>query len=203
VLKGAIARPSIKFVYRLVIDGGWRDGWPGVLKIALDCATDSVVWLRYTTGVHGHERGDSGVDPRLHYGAWKIRQGSMRVVGLAAGESSRAVAMSWLARAADAGVDVALISDGAAVDAAGAPSVGGSSVRVRSIARFGPLSLIRALDAEEQLRTIDAVVPFGARSRLLLRGVPGSLRGGQRDITRTTDPGAIVRLAGAPGEPPG
>jgi hypothetical protein len=74
---------------------------------------------------------------------------------------------------------------------------------VRSIARFGPLSLIRALDAEEQLRTIDAVVPFGALSKLLLRAVPRSLRGGRTDLTQTSDPGALARLADAGGAPPG
>jgi hypothetical protein len=203
-LKGVIVRPSIKFVYRLSIDGGWRDGWAGVAKIALDCATDSVVWVRYMTGAHGQERGDSGVDPTLHYGAWKIHRGSLRVVGIAAGRSSRAQAMSWLARAAAAGADVALlISDRVDVDPNEAPPVGESSVRVRPLTRFGPLSLIRALDAEEQLRTIDAVIPFGTLSSVLLRAVPSSLRGERTDLTPASDPTAIAWGAEARGERPG
>jgi hypothetical protein len=199
-LKGVVARPTIKFMYRLMIDGGWRDGWAGVTKIALDCATDSVVWVRYITGAHGQERGDSGVDPALHYGAWKIHRGSLRVVGIAAGRSSRAQAMSWLDRAAAAGADVALISAGAGVAPGGAPTAGEPEVRVRPLAHLGPLSLIRALDAEEQLRTMDAVVPFGMLATLLLRAVPGSLRGERSDLTEASDPVTIVWGADARGE---
>ncbi len=33
---GAVARPAAKALYRLVVDGGWRDGWRGLVKVALD-----------------------------------------------------------------------------------------------------------------------------------------------------------------------
>ena len=36
---------------------------------------------------------------------------------------------------------------------------------------------VRALDAEDQVRPIDAIVPAGRRERLLLRFAPRSLRG--------------------------
>ena len=38
-------RPLAKFGYRLLVDGGWRDGWRGLAKISLDCAADALVWV--------------------------------------------------------------------------------------------------------------------------------------------------------------
>jgi len=62
---------------------------------------------------------------------------------------------------------------------------------MRALAGRGPLALTRALDAEEQLRPIDAVVPFGRRAGLLARCVPPGLRGALRDITQHTDPASV------------
>jgi glycosyltransferase involved in cell wall biosynthesis len=181
VLKGAFVRPAAKLLYRLVVDGGWRDGWAGAAKIAIDCGTDSVVWLRYATGRHGHERGDSGVQESLHYGAWKVRRGCLRVLGVAAGASASAEASRWLSAASAAGADVALIST--------EPDAGSSAgVRVRRVARLGPLTLIRALDAEEQLRPLDAVVGFGRRATLLLHVVPAGLHGHMPELGAEVDP---------------
>ncbi len=182
VLKGAIARPLVKLAYRLTVDGGWRDGWAGLAKIALDCATDSIVWIRYAAGWHGHERGNSGVAGELHYGAWKTRVGPGRVVGVAAGAQACAQASRWLTQAAAAGADVSLIAAGPATP---------TQLRVRQLDRRGPLTLIRALDAEEQLRPLDAVVAFGGSASLLLRLVPTSLRGHLRAIDCHTDAGSI------------
>jgi glycosyltransferase involved in cell wall biosynthesis len=182
VLKGAILRPSAKLVYRLLIDGGWRDGWAGAAKIAIDCATDSVVWLRYAAGRHGHERGESGVEADLHYGAWKIRRGSLRVVALAGDSANAAAAASWLARAAALGADVSLLST--------SPPPA-EEVRVRRLQSFGPLAVIRGLEAEEQLRTLDAVIAFGRRASLMLHAVPHELRGHVRDLTPELDPAAV------------
>jgi glycosyltransferase involved in cell wall biosynthesis len=181
-LKGAILRPSVKLLYRLTVDGGWRDGWRGVAKVAIDCATDSVVWIRYLTGLHGHERGDSGVEAGRHYGAWKARRGSVRIVAVAAGARASTEAAEWLARAAEAGADVSLVTSRHPV----APAL-----RVRRIDRLGPFALIRALDAEEQLRTLDAVVAFGRRATLLLHAVPGELRGHMREVSAELDPGSL------------
>jgi hypothetical protein len=183
VLKGALLRPSAKFLYRLLIDGGWRDGAAGVAKIAIDCATDAVVWMRYAAGRHGHERGESGVPADQHYGSWKARRGPLRVVALAGDEAHTAAAARWLATAAALGADVALLSTVVAIPAEG--------VRLRRLDAFGPLSVIRGLEAEEQLRTLDAVVAFGRRASLVLHAVPGDLRGHMRDVTSELDPRSL------------
>jgi len=180
--KGAIVRPLVKLVYRLTVDGGWRDGWAGVVKIALDCSTDSIVWIRYAAGRHGHERGHSGVASELHYGAWKARRGAGRVVAVAGSQRALNDASSWLAQAAAAGADVALIAPGTTASRA---------LRVRRLKRLGPLRLIRALDAEEQLRPLDTLVAFGKPAALLLRLVPRSLRGHTPAVTSHTDPASI------------
>jgi len=57
ILQGALLRPAAKLLYRLAVDGGWRDGWAGAAKIGLDCATDSLVWIRYLLGARGSELG--------------------------------------------------------------------------------------------------------------------------------------------------
>jgi len=178
-LKGALVRPAVKLVYRVAVDGGWRDGWRGLVKIALDCATDTVVWTRHLLGRHGSEQGHSGVAGGDHYGSRKFRQGNLRVVGIAAGPRAAERGGKWLAGARAGGADVALI--------AGTPD-DGAGVRVRPVTHLGPLALIRALDAEEQLRPFDAVVAFGGRARLLLRIVPPGLRGYMPHVTQETDP---------------
>jgi glycosyltransferase involved in cell wall biosynthesis len=188
IVRGAILRPGVKFLYRLTIDGGWRDGWAGAAKIALDCATDSLVWTRYLFGRRGSERGDSGVEVGRHYGAWRARRGSVRVIAVAAGAAESATAARWLEGAASGGADVALIAPDPTPE---------SDVRVRRIDRMGALTLIRALDAEEQLRTIDAVVAFGRRARLMLHFVPPGLRGHMGDLSSDTDPAALAWDASA------
>jgi hypothetical protein len=141
------------------------------------------VWLRYAAGRHGHERGESGVEADLHYGAWKIRCGSLRVVALAGDAADAAAAASWLARAAALGGDVSLLST--------SPSPA-EEVRVRRLRSFGPLAVIRGLEAEEQLRTLDAVIAFGRRASLMLHAVPHELRGHMRDLTPELDPAALL-----------
>jgi hypothetical protein len=178
-LKGALARPAVKFIYRVTVDGGWRDGWRGLTKIALDCATDTAVWTLHILGRHRSEQGHSGVTGDVHYGSRKFRRGNLRVVGIATDPRVAVRAGEWLAGARAAGADVALIGDVAQ---------GQTGVRVRPVAHLGPIALIRALDAEEQLRPLDAVVTFGGRARLLLRTVPPGLRGYMPHITQETDP---------------
>ena len=174
---GVLLRPAAKFLYRMTVDGGWRDGWPGSVKIALDCAADSIVWVRYFAGMLGAERGESGVGEGQHYGSRTARRGPIRVVAVA-GTGRSAEAQRWLERAAEAGADVALITSGRR----------SSTVRVRRLNRLTPLSLIRALDAEEQLRTIDCVLPFGRKARLLLRAAPRQLRGNMPFLDPQGDP---------------
>jgi hypothetical protein len=179
---GALVRPAAKLMYRLFLDGGWRDGWQGFVKISLDCATDTTVWTRHVLGRGGSETGRSGVAGGAHYGSRRLRRGPLRVLGVAADPPATELAQQWLERARAGGADVALI-------AAGPP--GDNEVRVRSLRRVGPLTLIRALDAEDQLRPIDAVVAFGSRARLLLRGVPPGLRGPLSGITQETEPDTV------------
>jgi|HubBroStandDraft_4_1064222.scaffolds.fasta_scaffold06962_1 glycosyltransferase involved in cell wall biosynthesis len=199
-VKAIVIRPAAKFGYRLAVDGGWRDGWPGVAKIAIDCATDSIVWVRYITGLDGHESGNSGVDSAMHYGTLKVHRGSIRIVGVAVGRVASAQARRWLTQAAASGADVALIAAGVDAEPLGDQASFGRDVRVHPLDGFGPLALIRALDAEEQLRTLDAVVPFGRRATLLLHAVPRGLRGYMREVTPDVDPGAIQRDSSARGE---
>jgi len=213
-VRGVLARPLAKFAYRLVVDGGWRDGWPGLAKIASDCGIDAIVWMRFLLGRRGELLGDSGVAQGLHYGAWKTRRGSLRVVGLAS-SAQAGPAAAWLAAAARGGADVALIAAGpagalaaaqdaprpapASPSADGPAAAGVAAVRVRRIERLGPLEVCRALDAEEQLRPIDAVVPFGGSARRILSFVPGSLRGQMSDLTGEQDASALRWDAGARG----
>jgi hypothetical protein len=178
-LNGALARPLVKLAYRVAVDGGWRDGWRGLAKIGLDCATDVLVWTRHLLDRGADKQGRSGVAVGAHYGSWKFRQGALRVIGVASGRSANERASAWLASARAAGADVALIGDVAPA---------GHGVRLRALARMRAFALIRALDAEEQLRPLDAVVPFGARARLLLRAVPPALRGEMAQLTEETDP---------------
>jgi glycosyltransferase involved in cell wall biosynthesis len=178
-VRGALIRPAAKLLYRTVIDGGWRDGWAGLAKISLDCATDTVVWTRHLLGRRGSERGRSGVAASAHYGSRRLRRGCLRVVGVAADPDAVAAAQRWLGCARAAGADVALV---------GVRPARQSGIRVRPLRRVGPLMLTRALDAEDQLRPMDAVVAFGWRARLLLRVAPPGLRGQLSQITQETDP---------------
>jgi hypothetical protein len=182
-VRGALVRPAVKLLYRLTVDGGWRDGWPGLARIALDCGTDSVVWMRHLLGRRGRELGASGVSSGEHYGSRRFRRGCLRVVGVAVDAGAASLAAEWLRSAQAGGADVALI--GAPLESASA------AVRVRPLEGRGPLSLIRALDAEEQLRPLDAVVAFGRGAGLLMRCVPSGLRGGLREINEHTDPAAV------------
>lgn len=180
---GALVRPAAKLAYRLVIDGGWRDGWQGLARISLDCATDTIVWTRHLLGRRGSERGRSGVAAGAHYGSRRLRRGCVRVVGVAGDAHAAQMAQVWLESARLAGADVALI---------GACAVAGQGgVRVRALRPARPLALIRALDAEDQLRPIDAVVAFGWRARMLLRAVPPGLRETLAKITQETDPDTV------------
>jgi hypothetical protein len=169
-VRGALVRPPTKFLYRITIDGGWRDGWRGVAKIAVDCCVDSAVWTLHLLDKGGRSTGDSGVPEGSHYGARNLYRGSPRIAGVALGAGATERAVSWLAAAAAAGADVVLVSD--------APSsADGRGVRVRSIDGRGQIALIRALDCEEQLRTIDGLVPFGWRATAMARLVPAKLSG--------------------------
>lgn len=159
-LTGIIARPLAKLAYRLFLYGGWRDGGRGFAKIALECGADSLATVHRLR--HGSAQGSSG------FGQEPPRLGPVRVVGIALGRRGAAGLAEWLEQAARQGADVAMI---------GAPPPPGSPLPHRPLDRLGPGRLVRALDAEDQARPVDALLLAGGRERRALRLAPGALRG--------------------------
>ncbi|HKR98398.1 MAG TPA: glycosyltransferase family 2 protein [Candidatus Dormibacteraeota bacterium] len=162
-VRGIFMRPSAKFLYRTFVDGGWRDGWRGLAFISLWCTYDALVWARHLLRRNrapraGHMAGGA------HFGRWSGHVGVVRIVALAQGEIAARRALKWLREAANAGADVALVTDSL-------PSANGIP-RVRHVERITPLRVLRALDAETRVRAVDAIVPMGKREKLMLRCVP-------------------------------
>lgn len=160
VLKGALLRPATKFAYRALLYGGWRDGTMGLGRIALECATDSLTTIYGVKSGSGEGRGVHKTEPP--------RIGPVRLVGIDLGHKGTAGLAAWLAEAARAGADVSLICGSEGTDTA---------IRLRPVNASGPGALLRALDAEEQIRPIDALVLAGRHERQLLRFSPRALRG--------------------------
>jgi hypothetical protein len=172
---GIVVRPAAKFAYRTFVYGGWRDGWQGLLKIALECGGDALgTGLRVGRGRAGGAGGFGQETPLL---------GPVRIVGVATGRRGAKRLAPWLEDAAAAGAEVAMI----------APAAGGStSLRRRAPDGSGPGAMVRALDAEEQLRPIDALVLGDRRAALLVRLAPEALRGAGPPIGRGTAAVAAV-----------
>jgi hypothetical protein len=182
-VRGVAVRPLAKFGYRLAVDGGWRDGWRGLAKVALDCWADALVWVL--------ARGDGSAEPApSHYSQERVRRGPVRLVAIASGFESTIRADRWLMGAQAAGADVALVTDHP-------PDAGRGPLRVREVERMTPLRLIRALDAEVQLRGVDAFVPCGRRERRLARMLPTELRAPFGPLDPDTDPAEAERLVRA------
>jgi hypothetical protein len=159
-LTGIVIRPAVKLAYRALLYGGWRDGWRGLTRVGLECAADSLGTVFRLTG--GAESGVSG------FGQEPPRQGPVRIVGVALGSAGAARIAPWLQQAAAGGADVALI---------GTAAPAGTGVRLRRPDGRGQGALVRALDAEDQLRPIDALLAAGPHERARLRLAPRSLRG--------------------------
>jgi hypothetical protein len=70
-------------------------------------------------------------------------------------------------------------------------------LHIRALERLTPLRLIRALDAETQLRGVDALVPWGPRERRLARLLPHDLRAPYGALDSDTDPAEAERLVRA------
>ena len=157
---GIFVRPAVKLAYRVLLYGAWLDGWRGLTKVSLECAADSLATVcRLRSGIEGGACG---------FGLEAPRQGSVRIVGVALGARGAARLATWLEEATGAGADVALL---------GAAPPPGTPLRHRPLDRLGPGRFLRALDAENQLRPIDALVPAGRRERVLLKLAPAELRG--------------------------
>jgi len=117
------------------------------------------------------------------------RRGSVRLLVIAGGDHDRLAVARWLMDAQAAGADVGLVTDSPA-DAAG-------GLHVRELERLTPLRLIRALDAEVQLRGVDALVPWGRRERRLAQLLPPELRAPYGPLDPKTDPAQAERLVRA------
>lgn len=164
VIVGVIARPAVKFTYRAVVDGGWRDGARGLARIALECVSDAFVWIRRSLRAP-RGGGESGHFATGRPTGW----GTPVAIGLASGRRAAERTERWLEQAAAAGIDVALVTN--------APPAHGA-VRSRRLSRFGPFLLARALEAERQLRgQADALLVDGVAARILISLMPQSLQG--------------------------
>jgi hypothetical protein len=208
---GITLRPTAKWLYRVIVDGGWRDGWRGLLKISLDTASDALVWVLVLTRpgrspITPTASPHDGEGPKAHFG--RRRAGPVKIVALADGGRAARAATRWLTELRTQGADVALIStENGAVGAeqrhsesragpgaiASAPTI--EDVPLRAVKRLGPLTVIRALEIETQLRTIDAVVPVGRRARLIHRLMPEILRPGIAGLDIDVEPARAVERA--------
>jgi Glycosyl transferase family 2 len=180
-LTGMFARPPAKVAYRLTAGGGWRDGWRGVVHVTLAALSDALVWAR-ALRLRGPAVGEAIRVAHFSGAGPGTRAGPPRVVAVARGPARTAQAARWLERAAGAGLDVTLITDAATA---------AHTVRTLEVPGLGPFRLVRAVDAEHQLRPIDALVPAGRSERRRLLFVPASLRG-TAEITLGADARTIV-----------
>lgn len=192
-LKGIVLRPSAKIIYRTVVEQGWRDGWQGILKIALDACSDALVWILVLLGrgrhsEDTHDEPDAGL--ATHFG--RRPSGPPKVVALAGRGVSATRAHDWLEGLRSQGIDVALLSD---------EDEPAGSVPLRRVERLRPMTTMRALDVEMQLRTIHAVVPFGRKARLVWRLLPGTLRPSIAGLDATSDPKQPIAEAVAHRQP--
>jgi len=183
VVVGLVARPTAKALYRLVVDGAWRDGWRGVLKVALDAGSDALVWarvLRRGTSVDV----DGRADP--HFGEQMPVSGPVRVIAVATTAAGARAARDWLsaAVAAGAGSDSELLTPDGTIAAAG--------FTARATGTTGPLALARALNASIQVRHIDVLLCADAGARRASRLVAPHLRGLSSPLSPGADPAATV-----------
>ena len=181
-LKGIFVRPLVKLVFRLVLHGGWRDGWPGLVKVGADSASDSVVWA---LAAARRRRGAARVEDTGHFGIQGLRTGPVRLVAVAGGARAAGAALEWLREGAARGAETVLVTDAPPVDA---------GMRVRRVPRLGPLTGLRALDAELQVRPADAVLAPGWREQLACRLTPLA---GAPVVGLGSAPAAIVAAAEA------
>lgn len=184
-LTGIFLRPTVKLAYRVLLYGAWRDGWRGLAKVWLECAADSLATVyRLREGAEGTTGGFGQEPPRL---------GPVRIVGLALGERGADRLVPWLETAAETGADVALIGAAPSAD---------TNMRCRTLAGIGPGGLVRALDAEDQLRPVDALLLAGRRERRRLRLAPRALRGAVDPLDPSLPAATAVRTVQERTRPP-
>jgi hypothetical protein len=208
-LMGIVARPAAKLAWRVVAFAGWRDGWQGLVHIGLSAASDSLVWTRLAMSRLPHRR---ALVPRRadtgdgHFGR-RTHRGPARIVALADDPKAARRAIGWLARARADGADVALIApEASCAEAAHAGAAGAlnaqakrvgaeAALHIRPIPRLGSLQIVRALEAEQQLRPIDALVGFGRGAERLLSRRSRLLRLRYRALSETATPREAIESA--------
>jgi hypothetical protein len=179
---GIVLRPVVKLAWRLVVYGAWRDGAHGLAKILLDAGTDAAVWgIRLFRAPVAAPR--AGV-PSGHFAPVSPATGPVKLVGLARRAGEAEALAAWLRRAGAAGADVALVAP---------PGAAADGVRVRPLDGRGPLAVVRALDAENQLRAADALVLARGPARAATAFVPSTLRGPAAPLTTAAAPEQAVR----------
>jgi glycosyltransferase involved in cell wall biosynthesis len=193
--RAIVLRPVVKLVYRMVVDEGWRDGAPGMLKISLDCGGDALVWLLRLV------RRDASPIPSSreagkHFGRGEPHRGPVRLAAVVSGAQETRRAVTWLARARHAGADVALVTD--------TPPKGEERwLFVVPLRRLRPISTLRALDVVEQARPLDCLVVPGGSRRMLTSLLSRARRGPAPPESLESDPEAVVARVTALARPGG
>ena len=186
---GILVRPAVKFVYRSVLLGGWRDGWAGITKIAFDCLYDSLTWVRHLrSGDQARDlREPSGRDQGAghggHFGSVIGYSGPVRIAAVARGAKDTAAAHEWLKDAERGGADAVLITD------SDPPS---ASVRTARIEGPGPLSVLRAITVESQHNPIEVLAIGSGRERRAAKLLPGQSRGSIAPVSLGADPAELI-----------
>jgi hypothetical protein len=185
---GILVRPAAKAAYRLLVDGAWRDGWRGLVKVGLDAGSDSVVWLRVLA--RGDRDGPAG-GGGAHFGEVMPVQGSVRLIAVASTPAGERRAAAWLRGAvgAGAGTDSELLAP--------APEVVDAPYFVRRTGGRGPIALGRALGGSVQVRHIDAFLLADAGARRAYRLLSPALRGQAKPLGPADDPRAAVAALAA------
>jgi glycosyl transferase family 2 len=175
-LTGIALRPTAKLLYRTLLYGAWRDGPRGLAKVWLECGADALATVyRLRDGTEGAP-GGFGLEPP--------RRGPVRIVGVALAAADAARLTGWLEAAAGMGADVALIAPDPPPD---------TTVRLHRLSSRGPGGFVRALDAVDQLRPVDALLPAGRRERRRLRLASPALRGAMAPLEPSTPPAEAVK----------
>ncbi len=183
VAVGVLGRPAAKLLYRLVVDGAWRDGWRGVLKVGLDAGSDVLVWCRVLA------RRDAGDAPAGagHLGEAMPAAGPIRIVALATSADGALRAARWVreAIALGAGGDSELVLPAGVETAA-------EGLFVRTAESAGPLGFARALMGAKQVRRIDAILLADAGARRVHRGLAAQVRGAAAPLDPAESPEAAL-----------
>jgi Glycosyl transferase family 2 len=193
-LVGVIARPVVKFIYRALLLGGWRDGTAGIMKIVLDCVYDVLTWTSYIQARRARagktasdDRADrGGTSAPGHFGHLVGYSGPVRMIAVARGRRRSEAAYDWLARAQEEGADVVLITN--------APPAR-TGIRTITISRTGPLEVLRALATEDQHNPIEILVLPAARARWMSRPLPRHLRGLIAPVSLHAKPSEMMQTA--------